>query len=637
MKVFGVIMALVLALSLCLLVAVPASAATIINVPADFSTIQAAINAASPGCTINVAAGTYNEQILIQKSLTLKGVGSLTTIIQAPASPRAGSVVEGVTWDYVVAAYPVSGTINVRIEGFTIDANNQNKTAGTGNFVGVFFRNVSGSRAGLFSCKIQGFPSTPEYESFGIKVYGNSQMSIDKNTVASYTRDGIGVNGGGSGNPRVVISNNTVTGSAVPLNAIYLGDGATGSITRNIVKNHTRSSPWAACGIWVNDSNNVPVTGNTVENTFYAIVISGSNSSAIVNNTLKYNINRHIMVDNSNNTLVSFNTITGTVGGTEDAAINLLNGSAGNTIKYNIITLATSDSWAAPPNLYCIWVGGGSPAGGNTIQYNIIFGGKRGIQVDGGTTDTTTIANNIIGNTPTGPNYPIWGISINGGSVDILSNMLTNTVRPIEFWGAANILVDRNTINGAIYDGINLGAASGTKSIKNNNIRNIPGGSYGIRVRTGNSNVVIERNEISRSYSGILTESNCPGTQITDNYIHDNTYGSVFINDATGTIATITGNTIKNNPRGIEANPGGGTIVAHYNNLVNNTYGALFLYSSGTLTFDRNWWGAKDGPNVDGSGPGHGSVIVTNGNTALTYTPWLLKQVDNRQLPTWWW
>src|SRR5215467_1122708 len=42
------------------------------NVPTDYPTIQAAVNV--PGCTtVNVAAGTYNEQVTITRTLTLRG------------------------------------------------------------------------------------------------------------------------------------------------------------------------------------------------------------------------------------------------------------------------------------------------------------------------------------------------------------------------------------------------------------------------------------------------------------------------------------------------------------------------------------------------------------------------------------
>ena len=47
----------------------------LIRVPGDFATIQAAVNAAKPNDTIEIAAGTYPERIVINKSdLTLMGL-----------------------------------------------------------------------------------------------------------------------------------------------------------------------------------------------------------------------------------------------------------------------------------------------------------------------------------------------------------------------------------------------------------------------------------------------------------------------------------------------------------------------------------------------------------------------------------
>jgi len=46
-------------------------------------TIQVAVNALTSGGTVHLAAGTYNQDTLLNKPLTLDGDGPLTTIIDA--------------------------------------------------------------------------------------------------------------------------------------------------------------------------------------------------------------------------------------------------------------------------------------------------------------------------------------------------------------------------------------------------------------------------------------------------------------------------------------------------------------------------------------------------------------------------
>jgi hypothetical protein len=67
-----------------------ASAHATVTVPRDFPTIQSAVEAASPGDTIVLAAGTFNEQVVITKNLTLRGAGAGSTTIKAPRTLVAG-------------------------------------------------------------------------------------------------------------------------------------------------------------------------------------------------------------------------------------------------------------------------------------------------------------------------------------------------------------------------------------------------------------------------------------------------------------------------------------------------------------------------------------------------------------------
>ena len=81
-----------------------------LHVPRDYSTIQGAIDAAGPGDTVWVAAGTYTESVRLRPGVCLLGSGARHTILDAGGQGRTlvdltgapGSVVAGFTMRGVV-------------------------------------------------------------------------------------------------------------------------------------------------------------------------------------------------------------------------------------------------------------------------------------------------------------------------------------------------------------------------------------------------------------------------------------------------------------------------------------------------------------------------------------------------------
>lgn len=579
-----------------------------------YATIQAGIDAVPAGGTVHVAAGSYTEQITINKSLDLIGEGETTTTILAP-DVRAGAVTQGATvHDYILAAVASSGTIDVRVEGFTIDVNSKNKTAGTARLDGVFFRDIKdagGSVAGLFASTIHNFAAAPDYEAWGVAVYGDSLLTINDNDISDYTRDGLLVIGGNT-----TISNNTITGSATPLNGINIQDVTTGSVTGNTVTNNIRSAPWAGGGILVSASSGMTISSNHVNGNFYGINIQiGSNGITVSGNELTDNIKRGITLDNSDNNTVKSNTISGLTIETFDTAIGLNNTSTGNTIggdtsgDGNTITIATSGFGI----LYAIYMESNVDTGINTIKYNTITGGQRAVQFDGppGITGTTTIANNTISG-------QAWGgiIAYNNGDLTITDNTLTNTVRPMEFYGPVNLTITNNIVDGSTFDGINLGNVSGTISVSNNHIYNVTAeNTYAIHARADVDNIVIDNNEIYDSFIGVWVDTGSTGNQITNNNIHDNTWGAISIHED---VSTITGNTLTNNQRGIETDH---SITIQENSIVADVitdYCQLCLYADATYHASRNWWGTAVKTAIT-------DWIVTNGYT-VDYAPYYVTE-----------
>ena len=110
------------------LLLVSVSFAEEINVPSDYSTIQAAIDAASSGDTVSVAAGTYVESITMKDGVALIGTGADVCTIDGDGDN------DNINYDSVVTCSGCSA--GTRLEGFTI-------TNDYSNFGGMYNYNSS--------------------------------------------------------------------------------------------------------------------------------------------------------------------------------------------------------------------------------------------------------------------------------------------------------------------------------------------------------------------------------------------------------------------------------------------------------------------------------------------------------------
>jgi Right handed beta helix region len=101
------------------------------------STIQAAVNTASPGAVIHVAAGTYHEDVMIKTAISLLGAGAGKSVIDAAsATPHYGVTIWGVHSKTVLRGFtiekaPLAGiqvraSSHVVIRKNTVDGNDTN-------------------------------------------------------------------------------------------------------------------------------------------------------------------------------------------------------------------------------------------------------------------------------------------------------------------------------------------------------------------------------------------------------------------------------------------------------------------------------------------------------------------------------
>lgn len=210
---------LVLALTLAMgagigLMAAPAALAATVNVGPGQS-IQAAIDAASPGDTIVVAPGTYRENLFINKNnITLQGTPGATEL----APPGAAKVTHNPCY------------------------------VSPSNFDGICIKSADGVTVSGFT--VRGFPGV------GIHAIASDHLTLDNNRLNNNGHDGIAV----YRSSFVTISHNQAAGSSDA--GILVADSPDGAI---VIDGNTTTKNGA--GIYVRDlGNNDVFQGNFIIN-----------------------------------------------------------------------------------------------------------------------------------------------------------------------------------------------------------------------------------------------------------------------------------------------------------------------------------------------------------------------------------
>jgi hypothetical protein len=373
--------ALLLAVSL---LAQPAHAAPLVVgtcIPGThFTTISAAVAAASSGSTIRVCPGTYPEQVMITTSnLTLVGVENGTSDAAVVVSPSGGVVANAtdIFGNPVAAQIFVQCATAVTIARLTVDGSANGLSSCATNLEGIYFQNSSGS---VMNNAVRNQILDPAdlgcEGGLAINVEGNtgtSAVTVSNNSVHNYQKNGITADGLGSGTgPTVSVTGNTVIGigpnPSIAQNGIQIGFGATGSVQNNRVADdiYTGSSAQGS-GILIYASENVTASNNTVETTQAGVATASdptygpANGATVTSNHIGGTQNFDaIDLCSSNNTAES-NVIDGSAQSGIHADDSCPSSGTGNTIEHNTINEA------------CAGILEGPSATGNTVAPNTFF------------------------------------------------------------------------------------------------------------------------------------------------------------------------------------------------------------------------------------------------------------------------
>jgi parallel beta-helix repeat protein len=217
-----------------------------------FNSIQEAINASPAGTTVHVCAGTYEEQVLLQKADNV--AADATATLKLPASPVNTKSPCDNEAENEQDLFMVCTSGNVKVTGLTL---NGAWPSGTCNDDLYALNAGAGVKLTLSGAKIEHAGAVPINGcqggigiQIGRKFTGQSATAkLTGDVVEGYQKNGIDVDGSGSS---AKISGVTVTGAGptpeIAQNGIQISRGAKAKISAATVTGNECTSTSAPCG-----------------------------------------------------------------------------------------------------------------------------------------------------------------------------------------------------------------------------------------------------------------------------------------------------------------------------------------------------------------------------------------------------
>jgi parallel beta-helix repeat protein len=252
-----------------------------ITVPDDYSTIQEAINAAMPGDTIYVHNGTYQENVVVNKTdLTLRGENPSTTIIDGK---RIGNVLTITAENVNIAKFSIQNSSSTWLNDFglylcsTRHCTIENCVIKNNHF-SVYL-------AYAHNNTVRNNTITNSYP-YSVFIYSADNNTIIDNTIIDNESTGVEIEEGSKGN---IIANNNI--SSNKYEGIYVIHSDSNIIVNNLLSfNGHGNPPLIYPGIKLMYSNNNTLAKNIILNNSGGIIVYFDWCSiSACYNTIEYN------------------------------------------------------------------------------------------------------------------------------------------------------------------------------------------------------------------------------------------------------------------------------------------------------------------------------------------------------------